>query len=49
MQAIRDAILSGDRSPETYSALEIPAKYRAVTVHKAEVDMGSKIEVHTVL
>ena len=39
MQAIRDAILSGDRSPETYSALEIPAKYRAVTVHKDEVDM----------
>jgi crotonyl-CoA reductase len=39
MQAIRDAILSGDRSPETYSALEIPATYRAVTVHKDEVDM----------
>ena len=39
MQAIRDAILSGDRSPETYSALEIPAKYRAVTVHKDEVDL----------
>jgi crotonyl-CoA reductase len=39
MQAIRDAILSGDRSPETYAALEIPAKYRAVTVHKDEVEM----------
>ena len=39
MQAIRDAILSGDRSPETYSALEIPATYRAVTVHKDEVDL----------
>ena len=39
MQAIRDAILSGDRSPETYSALEIPARYRAVTVHKDEVDL----------
>jgi crotonyl-CoA reductase len=39
MQAIRDAILSGDRSPETFAALEIPAKYRAVTVHKDEVDM----------
>ena len=39
MQAIRDAILSGDRSPETYSALEIPARYRAVTVHKDEVEM----------
>jgi crotonyl-CoA reductase len=39
MQAIRDAILSGDRSPETYSALEIPTTYRAVTVHKDEVDL----------
>jgi len=39
MQAIRDAILSGDRSPETYSALKLPARYRAVTVHKDEADM----------
>jgi crotonyl-CoA reductase len=39
MQAIRDAILSGDRSPETFAALEIPTRYRAVTVHKDEVDM----------
>src|SRR5665811_239371 len=39
MQAILDAILSGDRSPETFAALEIPAQYRAVTVHKDEVDM----------
>jgi crotonyl-CoA reductase len=39
MKAILDAILSGDRSPETYSALEIPARYRAVTVHKEEVEM----------
>jgi crotonyl-CoA reductase len=39
MQAIRDAMLSGDRSPETFAALEIPARYRAVTVHKDEVDM----------
>ena len=39
MQAILDAILSGDRSPETFAALEIPAKYRAATVHKDEVDM----------
>jgi crotonyl-CoA reductase len=39
MQAIRDAILSGERSPETYAALEIPAKYRAVTVHKEEAEM----------
>ena len=39
MQAIREAILSGDRSPDTYSALEIPARYRAVTVHKDEIEM----------
>ncbi|OFE14663.1 crotonyl-CoA carboxylase/reductase [Humibacillus sp. DSM 29435] len=39
MQAIRDAILSGDRSPETYAALPIPATYRGVTVHKSEVGL----------
>jgi crotonyl-CoA reductase len=39
MQAILDAILSGDRSPETFGALELPAKYRAVTVHKDEIGM----------
>ena len=39
MQVIRDAVLSGDRSPETFAALEIPSKYRAVTVHKDEVGM----------
>jgi crotonyl-CoA reductase len=39
MQAIRDAILSGNRSPETFAALAVPASYRAVTVHKDEVDM----------
>jgi crotonyl-CoA reductase len=39
MQAIREAILSGDRSPDTYSALKIPQRYRAVTVHKDEIEM----------
>jgi len=39
MQAILDAILSGDRSPETFAALELPATYRGVTVHKDEVDI----------
>ncbi len=39
MQAIRDAILSGDRSPETYLALPIPPTYRGVTVHKSEVGL----------
>src|SRR5207342_2579103 len=36
---IRDAILSGDRSQETYAGLSIPESYRAVTVHKDEVDL----------
>ncbi len=39
MQAIRDAILSGDRSPDTYAALPIPPTYRGVTVHKSEVGL----------
>jgi len=39
MQAVLDAILSGDRSPETFAALEIPAKYRGATVHKDEIGM----------
>ncbi len=39
MQAIRDAILSGDRSPETYAALPIPPTYRGVTVHQSEVGL----------
>lgn len=39
MDQIRDAILSGDRTEETYANLSIPQTYRAVTVHKDEVDM----------
>jgi crotonyl-CoA reductase len=39
MQAIRDAILSGDRSAETFGSIEIPESYRAVTVHKEEVGL----------
>ncbi len=39
MTAIRDAILSGDRSAETYAGLAVPESYRAVTVHKDEVGM----------
>src|SRR6476620_601494 len=39
MQEIRDAILSGDRTLETYAGLSIPETYRAVTVHKDEVDI----------
>ena len=39
MDQIRDAIMSGDRSQETYEALEIPTTYRGATVHKDEVGM----------
>ena len=39
MQQIRDAILAGDTTGEEYAALEIPESYRAVTVHKDEVDL----------
>lgn len=39
MEQIRDAILSGDRSEDTYAGLAIPESYRAATVHKDEVDM----------
>ena len=39
MQAIRDAILSGDRTQETYANIAIPATYRGATVHKDEVGM----------
>lgn len=39
MKQILDAILAGDTSAEEYAALEIPDSYKAVTVHKDEVDM----------
>ena len=39
MEQIRDAIMSGDRSAETYAAMPIPESYRATTVHKDEVGM----------
>ena len=39
MQQIRDAILSGDRSEETYAGIAVPEAYRATTVHKDEVEM----------
>ncbi len=36
---IRDAIMSGDRAEATYAGVALPESYRAVTVHKDEVDM----------
>ena len=41
MDQIREAILSGDRSVETYAGIAVPDTYRAATVHKDEVEMFS--------
>lgn len=39
MKQILDAILAGDTSAEEFAGLVLPESYRAVTVHKDEVDM----------
>ena len=39
MQQILDAILSGTATTDDYAALEVPATYRAATVHRDEVDL----------
>jgi len=39
VQQIVDAITAGDTSAEAFAALDLPDHYRAVTVHKDEVDM----------
>ena len=39
VQKILDAILAGDTSAEDFANLALPESYRAVTVHKDEVDM----------
>ena len=44
MQHILDAILAGDTSSAEYAALDLPASYRGVTVHKDEVDMFEGVE-----
>lgn len=44
MKQILDAILAGNTSSEEYAALELPESYRAVTVHKDEVDMFEGME-----
>jgi crotonyl-CoA reductase len=43
MEHIREAILSGDRTQETYAALAIPESYRATTVHKDEAEMFADV------
>jgi crotonyl-CoA reductase len=44
VKQILDAILAGDTTSEEYAALEVPDHYRAVTVHKDEVDMFDGLE-----
>ncbi|GAB3592895.1 crotonyl-CoA carboxylase/reductase [Angustibacter peucedani] len=44
MQQILDAITAGDTSTEEFAALPVPESYRAVTVHKDEVDMFDGVE-----
>jgi len=44
MQEIRDAILSGDRTRQTYSGLAVPETYRTVTVHRDEVDLFAGLD-----
>ncbi len=39
MQHILDAILAGDTRSEDFAALELPETYKAVTIHKEDVDM----------
>ena len=44
MQNILDAILAGDTAKEDFANLDLPESYRAVTVHKDEVDMFEGLE-----
>jgi crotonyl-CoA reductase len=44
VQHILDAIQAGDTSSEDYANLVLPESYRAVTVHKDEVDMFEGVE-----
>jgi crotonyl-CoA reductase len=44
MQQILDAITAGDTSPEQFAALPVPECYRAVTVHRDEVDLFAGVD-----
>ncbi len=44
IDAIRDAILTGDRSEETYAGLAVPTTYRGATVRKSEVEMFAGLD-----
>lgn len=41
---IRDAVLSGEATPEDYAHIPLPASYRAVTVHADETGMFEGLE-----
>ncbi len=43
MQQILDAVLAGSHREEGFAALELPASYRAVTVHRDEQDMFADV------
>ena len=44
MQNILDAILAGDTAKDDFANLALPESYRAVTVHKDDVDMFEGLE-----
>ncbi|MGI8902049.1 MAG: crotonyl-CoA carboxylase/reductase [Nocardioides sp.] len=44
MKQILDAILAGDTSAEDFAGLALPESYRAVTVHKDEIEMFAGLE-----
>ncbi len=44
MQHILDAILAGDTGSEDFANLDLPESYRAVTVHKDEVDLFEGVD-----
>ncbi|MGA8211494.1 MAG: crotonyl-CoA carboxylase/reductase [Nocardioidaceae bacterium] len=46
MKEILDAILAGDTPSEAYAALDLPETYRAVTVHREDVDMFAGLPSH---
>jgi len=44
VQHILDAILAGDTGSEDFANLDLPESYRAVTVHKEEVDLFEGVD-----
>ena len=46
MQQILEAITSGTATAEDFAALEVPASYRAATVHQDEIDLFEGMDSH---